>query len=82
MKEYVYSPKGVCSSKFIFQIEEDKIVDVEILNGCAGNLLGISNLLKGMSIDEVIEKFSGVPCGRKNTSCPDQIAQALVAYKE
>ncbi len=51
------------------------------MGGCPGNLLGISQLLRGMDMDEVIRKFSGVQCGRKPTSCPDQIAAALQAYK-
>ncbi len=47
-----------------------------------GNLQGISSLVKGMKIDEVIEKLSGIKCGLKQTSCPDQISKALLEYKQ
>lgn len=75
---YEYTPKGTCSQKMIFDINDDNIIEnVKIIGGCPGNLLGISKILVGMSIDLVIERFDGVKCGNKNTSCPDQIAQAL-----
>ena len=62
--------------------DNDTIRNIEIAGGCPGNLLGITHLLKGMKVDEVIERFDGVPCGLKTTSCPDQIARALKAYKQ
>lgn len=62
----------------IFDIDENRIIkNVKIIGGCLGNLLGISKILVGMSIKDVIERFDGVKCGNKPTSCPDQIAQAL-----
>lgn len=73
-----YTPKGTCSQKMIFDIDENRIIkNVKIIGGCPGNLLGISKILVGMSIKDVIERFDGVKCGNKPTSCPDQIAQAL-----
>lgn len=81
MNTFTYQPKGTCSRQMTFQIEGDRIVNVEIIGGCAGNLLGISNILKNKTLDEVIEAFEGVPCGFKKTSCPDQIAQALKSYQ-
>ena len=79
---YVYTPKGTCSRKFTFEIDENNIIkNVEIEGGCPGNLKGISRIIKDMHIDEVIEDFDGVLCGNKPTSCPDQIALALKAYK-
>lgn len=80
--KFEFSPKGVCSSKMIFDIENDTIRSLEILDGCPGNLLGLSHLVQGMNIDEVIQRLDGIRCGRKRTSCPDQLAQALKAYKE
>lgn len=80
--KYVYTPVGVCSSKMEFMIEGDIIKDLTVERGCPGNALGISHLVKGQKIDDVIERLEGVPCGNKRTSCPDQIAQALKAYKE
>ena len=78
---YSFNPKGVCSRQMDFEIEGTKILDVVFTGGCNGNLAGISMLLKGMEIDEVIERLDGVKCGDRPTSCPDQIAQALKEYK-
>ncbi|MBR0137390.1 MAG: TIGR03905 family TSCPD domain-containing protein [Erysipelotrichaceae bacterium] len=80
--KFRYLPRGVCSTEYTFDIEDDRIKDVVIVNGCQGNLRGIRSLLIGMNIDEVIEKFEGITCGMKPTSCPDQISRALKAYKQ
>lgn len=78
--EYRYKPEGVCSREMIFDIEGDIVKSVKIVGGCAGNTVGISSLVKGMKIKEVIEKLKGIPCGYKGTSCPDQLAKALEEY--
>lgn len=78
--EYRYKPQGVCSREMIFEIEGDIVESVKIVGGCAGNTLGLSNLIKGMKIKDVIEKLKGIPCGFKTTSCPDQLAKALEEY--
>jgi len=65
----------------IFELDGDVIRSLEVIGGCNGNLKGISSLLKGQKIDDVIERLDGITCGMKPTSCPDQIAQALKAYK-
>ena len=78
--EYRYKPQGVCSREMIFEIEGDIVKSVKIVGGCAGNTLGLSNLIKGMKIKDVIEKLKGIPCGFKPTSCPDQLAKALEEY--
>lgn len=80
--QYVYQPQGVCSSQMIFEIEDNIVKDIKIIGGCAGNTLGISKLIKGLKIEEVIKKLKGIPCGFKTTSCPDQIARALEQYKK
>lgn len=72
-----YKPKGVCAQAFRIEVEEGKIENIDIVGGCAGNLLGIKTLLTGMPVAEAIEKLEGIPCGPRPTSCPDQIAQAL-----
>ena len=82
MNTYEYSPKGVCSNKMIFNIENNIIKNVKIIGGCPGNGLGITNLLKDQNIDEIINRLDGIKCGFKPTSCPDQIAKALKEYKE
>ena len=80
--EYRYRPNGVCSSEMIFIIDENNnIQDLKVIGGCNGNLKGISELLKGMNIDDVIKKLSGIKCGFRNTSCPEQISKALLEYK-
>ena len=66
--EYIYTPEGVCSSKMIFQIEGNIIKSVKIIGGCAGNTVGISKLVQGLTIDEVIKRLKGIPCGFKGTS--------------
>ena len=71
----------VCSEEIILEIKDDKIESLEFVGGCPGNLLGISKLVQGMDIDSVIQKLSGVRCGGKPTSCPDQLAAALKMYK-
>lgn len=78
---YSYKTKGTCSSEIIFDIEDDIIKSVKYISGCNGNLQGISKLITGMHIDDVINKLSGIRCGFKTTSCPDQTAQALIQYK-
>ncbi len=75
--KYNYSPKGVCSRKMIFDIENDIIKRVEIIGGCAGNTMGVSKLLEGMKVEEAIKRLKGIKCGLRETSCPDQLAIAL-----
>ena len=77
MGKFVYTPKGVCARKMEFEVENNIIKSVKIEGGCNGNLKGISSILVGLDVNYVIERFSGVTCGPKSTSCPDQIATAL-----
>ena len=79
---YKCNPKGVCSTEFNFKINNNIIEDMSIKNGCPGNLIGISKLCIGKDVDEIISKLKGIKCGAKNTSCPDQIALALLEYKK
>ena len=80
--EYRYNPNGVCSTEMIFDINENNIEkDLKVIGGCNGNLKGISSLIKGMKLDDIIVKLSDIKCGYKDTSCPDQIAKALKKYK-
>lgn len=79
--EYRYKPSGVCSYEMIIEVEEDIVKKVTIVGGCAGNTLGVSKLVEGMKIDDVIKKLKGIPCGYKGTSCPDQLARALEEIK-
>ena len=78
---YQYKTKGTCSQMIYLDIEENKVKNVQFLGGCNGNLKGISALVEGMDIDDVISRVEGIKCGMKSTSCPDQLAQALKAAK-
>lgn len=79
---YEFKPSGVCSRNMVFEIEDGVVKDLKVVGGCNGNLQGISSLIKGMRIDEVIERLAGIKCGMKPTSCPDQMARALKKFKE
>lgn len=74
---YEFTPSGVCSRKMLIEVEDGVVRDLKVIGGCNGNLQGISALVKGMKIEEVIERLDGLRCGGKSTSCPDQLAQAL-----
>lgn len=78
---FEYIPKGVCSMKMIFEIDGNIIKSLEIIGGCPGNTAGVSLLVRGRSVDEVINMLKGIPCREKGTSCPDQVSQALEKYK-
>ena len=75
--QYEYKTKGTCSQRILFEIEEGKLTNVQFLGGCNGNLQGISKLVEGMDVQEVIRRIEGIRCGMKPTSCPDQLATAL-----
>ncbi|HOP74420.1 MAG TPA: TIGR03905 family TSCPD domain-containing protein [Bacillota bacterium] len=79
MQEFSYRPRGVCATGIHLQIEEGRVLQVRFDNGCNGNLSGLSRLAAGMPVNEVIERLKGIRCGRKPTSCPDQLSKALEA---
>ena len=72
-----YTPKGVCSQKITFEIEDNKVKSVRFYGGCSGNTQGVARLVVGMDVDDAISRMEGIKCGFKSTSCPDQLAQAL-----
>ncbi len=76
---YEYTPRGVCSRKMIIDIEDGIIRSLEVVGGCDGNLQGISALVQGQRVDDIISRLEGIRCGNKSTSCPDQLAKALAA---
>ncbi len=78
---FTYKTTGTCSGRIHIEIEEDVIRQISFEGGCNGNLKGIAALCCGQKIDDVIEKLSGIRCGFKSTSCPDQLACALKEYK-
>ncbi len=78
--QFEYAPKGVCAKKMVIDVEGDIVKNVRIIGGCHGNSQGISSLVRDMKINDVIERLEGIKCGFKNSSCPDQLAQALKEY--
>ena len=82
MDKFSYTTKGVCSRRIDFEIDNDVISSVKVMGGCAGNTQGVAALVAGMTVDEAISRLSGIRCGFKSTSCPDQLATALKEYKE
>lgn len=79
---FIYKTEGVCTKEIQISIENEIIKDVNFIKGCPGNLFGISLLVKGMRVDDAINKLKGIKCGNKDTSCPDQLSQALEEYKK
>lgn len=80
--KYIYTPENVCSMQMIFEIDGDYVKKLQIIGGCPGNTVGVSKLIEGKKIDEIIALLQGIECGMKGTSCPDQIAKALEKYKK
>ena len=76
-----FKTTGVCSRTIDFEVENGKVKNVKFNGGCRGNTTGVSRLVEGRDIDEVISLLEGVEC-RFGTSCPDQLAKALKKYKE
>ena len=74
---FTYRPRGVCARAFEFEVEDGVVQELKVFGGCNGNLKGISSLIRGMKVEDVIERLKGTDCGGKGTSCPDQIARAL-----
>ena len=74
---YTFNPKGVCSVRIDFEINDDTITDVSFTGGCNGNLKAISKLVNGMKVDDIERILKGNTCGMRNTSCADQFAIAV-----
>ena len=75
-----FKTTGVCAKEIQFDIEDNKLKSVNFIGGCPGNLIGITHLVKEMEIETAIAKLKGISCKTKETSCPDQLAQALESY--
>lgn len=77
-----YKPRGTCSTMMEVTVEDGIVMGVKITGGCNGNLQGITKLVQGMPAQEVIDRLSGIRCGYRSTSCPDQLAIALTECME
>ena len=81
--QYIYNTQGTCSRQIVIDADDNGVIEnVTFIGGCNGNTQGISSLVKGMKIDDVIAKLKGIKCGFRPTSCPDQLATALIQIKE
>ena len=76
-----YKTSGTCSSAIDFEVEDGIVKEVKFIGGCSGNTQGISKLVAGMPVDEVISRLEGIKCGFKSTSCPDQLSKALKEWR-
>lgn len=81
-QKIVYPTSGVCSQAIVIELEGNIVKSVEFIGGCQGNTKGVASLVTGMPVDEVIKRLEGIDCGRKGTSCPDQLARALKSMIE
>lgn len=77
-----FIPKGVCAQLIEVELDGDKVGNVNFMGGCNGNLKAIAKLVKGMNVDDVIATLEGNTCGRRKTSCADQLTIALRQAKE
>lgn len=75
--KHQFTPRGVCSQKIEFELEDGKLKNVSFLGGCSGNLKAIGKLVEGMEAEKVISLLSGNTCGVNSTSCADQLARAI-----
>ena len=77
MKHIEYKTKGTCSRGIVVDLEDGVIADCKFIGGCMGNTQGVAALVKGMRVEDAIERLSGIQCGFRGTSCPDQLSKAL-----
>ena len=77
---FTYIPKQVCAKEMTLEINEEIIENVKITGGCPGSAVGMARLIVGMNVYEALKRLKGVPCGSRDTSCPDQLSLALEAY--
>ena len=80
--QYEYKTSGTCAGKIVIELDGDIVKSARFIGGCHGNTQGISKLVEGMKADDVIARLQGIRCGMKSTSCPDQLAQALISVKK
>ena len=80
MNRFTYTTRGVCSRSIDISFEDGVILEVTYHGGCSGNTQGVAALVRGMKVEEAIDRLSGIRCGFKSTSCPDQLACALREY--
>ena len=80
MDRFTYMTRGVCSRAIDIEIENGVIASVRFVGGCAGNTQGVAALIRGMRVEDALERIEGIDCRGRGTSCPDQLARALREY--
>ena len=78
---YSFKPEKVCSNRIELDVTDNRVHNITYTGGCNGNLKALSALAEGLTVDELIEKLSGIRCGRSSTSCGDQLARKLMSIK-
>ena len=81
-KTFSYQTKGTCSRRIDVTVEDGTVKNVRFVGGCMGNTQGVARLVTGMKTEDVIDRLRGIDCGGRGTSCPDQLAKALLLSKE
>lgn len=76
-KKYIYETSGTCSRRIFFELDGQKVVNVQFEGGCSGNTQGLAKMVCGFNAADVVDRLKGIKCGFKPTSCPDQLAIAL-----
>ena len=82
MAKFSFTPRGVCSAQIDFEIEDGIVKNIRFAGGCSGNTQGVCRLAEGMKAEDIIDRLSGIRCGFKGTSCPDQLAKAVAEAME
>lgn len=75
--KFKYKTQGTCSNSILFEIDDNKVHNVQFVGGCSGNTQGVARLIEGMDVNDAISRIEGIHCGPRPTSCPDQLATAL-----
>lgn len=75
-----YRTEKTCCRQIIFEVKDNVLTSLKFVHGCSGNTQGLARLAVGMNIDDIIDRLQGIVC-RNGTSCPDQLAKALIDYK-
>ena len=78
MSKFNFTPRGVCSRQIKIELDGNFIKKVDFVGGCAGNTQGVARLVEGMTVEDAVSRLEGIECGMKSTSCPDQLAKALI----
>lgn len=82
MKHYDYKTENTCSQLISFDLDGDVVRNIVFTGGCNGNLKAVSKLVEGKTVSEIQSTLGGITCGRRPTSCADQLSKAVTAAHE